>query len=175
MASFSFLRTFVRHWRESMHYFGLRRSLSGLAAALWSVLVELMPSRRKARYGDLDYDLDHSVDTTRVNVSFRTQVVATLTGNQYFPTEPWIFEQIMQALPINFPDFTFIDLGSGKGRCLLMAAERGFKRIVGLELLPKLHQAAEENIRNSPPDISSRPRLQACAQMFETFIIPPNR
>jgi SAM-dependent methyltransferase len=47
----------------------------------------------------------------------------------------------------DFRDFTFIDLGSGKGRTLLMAADYPFRRIVGVELLPALHQVAQENLR----------------------------
>jgi hypothetical protein len=53
----------------------------------------------------------------------------------------------MAALPIDFREFTFIDLGSGKGRTLLMASEYPFRRIVGVEILPELHRAAEENIK----------------------------
>ena len=43
-------------------------------------------------------------------------------------------------------DFTFIDLGSGKGRVLLMASEHPFKRIIGVEFMPELHLAAQQNI-----------------------------
>ena len=62
----------------------------------WSALLELLPSRRKARFGDLDYDWEHSVDTTRSNVGFGTQFLTGVTARPYFATEPWLFEQIMQ-------------------------------------------------------------------------------
>jgi hypothetical protein len=48
---------------------------------------------------------------------------------------------------LNFRDFTFIDLGSGKGRTLLMASDYPFHRIAGVELLPSLHQIAQQNLR----------------------------
>jgi SAM-dependent methyltransferase len=38
-----------------------------------------------------------------------------------------------------------VDIGSGKGRALLLAAERPFRRIIGIELLPELHQIASGN------------------------------
>ena len=44
-------------------------------------------------------------------------------------------------------NFTFVDLGSGKGRVLLMAAPYGFKKIFGVEYMPEWHHVAEENIR----------------------------
>ena len=46
----------------------------------------------------------------------------------------------------DFRDFIFIDLGSGKGRALLMASDYPFRRIVGVELLPQLHRAAQDNL-----------------------------
>ena len=116
--SFSSWRAFARHWRESVLYLGWWRSLRDLVDAGWSALLELLPSRRKAAFGDLDYDWEHSVDTTRSNVGFGTQFLTGITARPYFATEPWLFEQIMQALPIDFSQFTFIDLGCGKGRVL---------------------------------------------------------
>ena len=69
----------------------------------------------------------------------------------YQPTESALFHEMLEALHqqshSDFHDFIFIDLGSGKGRTLLMASDYPFRRIVGVELLPVLHQAAQENLR----------------------------
>ncbi|HEX7287471.1 MAG TPA: class I SAM-dependent methyltransferase [Candidatus Angelobacter sp.] len=146
-AGFKFWSAFRRQWRQSVAHYGLVRTSRETLAALGRAVLELTPSRRRARYGDLDYDLEQLVDTTRANVSFRTQLMAALAGNPYFATDPWLFEQMMNALPIRFQEFTFIDLGSGKGRALLLAAKHGFQRVIGVEFMPELHRAAEENIR----------------------------
>jgi SAM-dependent methyltransferase len=162
--SFSSWRAFARHWRESVRYFGWWRSLRELASATWSALLELLPSRSKARFGDLDYDWEHSVDTTRSNVGFRTQFLAGVTARPYFATEPWLFHQIMQAIPVDFSQFTFVDLGSGKGRVLLMASDYPFKRIVGVEFMPDLRRVAEKNIASYSND------RQRCRQIEVTCI-----
>src|SRR5438270_3647895 len=94
----SFWRMFGRHCRSSVHYYGLRHTMTQVAGAAYRFFREFLPGRRKAKYGDMDYDFDHMVDTTRANVGFRAQLTAALSGHQYFPTEPWLFEQIMQAL-----------------------------------------------------------------------------
>jgi hypothetical protein len=47
---------------------------------------------------------------------------------------------------LDLRDYTFVDLGSGKGRTLLMASDYPFRRIVGIELLSSLHQIAQQNI-----------------------------
>ncbi|HYX53007.1 MAG TPA: class I SAM-dependent methyltransferase [Candidatus Limnocylindrales bacterium] len=137
----------MRHWRDSVSHYGLWHTLKQLAEAFYGFLRELLPDRRKARFGDLDYDWGHNVDTTRSNVSLRTQLLAALTAHQYFPTEPWLFTEIMQALPAEKSKFSFIDMGSGKGRVLLMASAYDFKRIIGVEFVPEWHRVAEENIQ----------------------------
>jgi SAM-dependent methyltransferase len=144
---FDFRQAFARHWRESVRHYGLWHTVSQEVQAFYRLALELLPGRRRAKSGDLDYDWDHMVDTTRANVPFRIQLAAALAGHQYFPSEPWLFEQIMKALPIEFSAFTFIDLGSGKGRTLLMAASYGFRRALGVEYIPELHRIAQDNIR----------------------------
>lgn len=142
------------------------------AEALYRFARELLPDRRKMKYGDLGYDWDHMVDTTRANVPFRTQLAAALTGHQYYPSEPWLFEQIMQALPIDFSQFTFVDLGSGKGRTLLMAAIYGFRRTVGVEYIPELHRVAEQNIRKFAGGRHLASRIESICMDARDFQFP---
>jgi hypothetical protein len=155
-------RILLRHWRESVRYFGWWRFLGELIGSVWSALLELSPSRRKARFGDLDYDWEHSVDTTRSNVGFRTQLLTGITGRAYFATEPWLFEEITRAVPVDLSGFTFIDLGCGKGRVLLMASEYPFQRIMGVEFMPDLCRAAQKNIAGYASD------RQRCRQIEVT-------
>jgi hypothetical protein len=183
--AFSPWRAFARHWRESVRYFGLWRSLGELAGATWSALLELLPSRRKARFGDLDYDWEHAVDTTRSNVGFATQFLTGITARPYFATEPWLFEQIIQTLALNISavrqgdvvqtalrDFTFIDLGSGKGRVLLMASDYPFKRIIGVEFMPGLNRAAQKNIAGYSNDRQQCRQLETLCMDARDFDFP---
>jgi predicted RNA methylase len=52
----------------------------------------------------------------------------------------------MRQLPRDLSDFVFIDVGSGKGRVLLAAAQYKFKRVLGVELTQELHEHAQRNI-----------------------------
>ncbi len=125
---------------------GLIGALRWYAAGAVEFLRDLTPARRKSRYGDIDYDFEHGVDTTWANVSLRTRLRELLSGGQYQPTEPVLFHEILNCLPVAVDGFTFIDLGSGKGRTLLMASEYSFRRIIGVELLAELDQVAQQNI-----------------------------
>lgn len=60
-------------------------------------------------------------------------------------TEP-AFNAIVQSLPIDPGELVFVDLGSGKGRALLLAAKAGFHNIVGVEYSQELHLAAKRNM-----------------------------
>ena len=175
---FNARQALVRHWRQSVRYFGLGRTVCEFGGALWRAALELLPSHRQAKFGDLDYDWENSVNTTRSNVGFMTQLQAGLLGGAYYASDPWIFEQIMQELarsiqqsavrkgadgePVEhdgFKDFTFIDLGAGKGRALLMASDYPFKKVIGVEFMPDLCRAAQENIVNYASD------RRKCAQV----------
>jgi len=68
-------------------------------------------------------------------------------GNDYMGIEPERFFALFADLEIRCEDFVFVDLGSGKGRALLLASERPFKRIVGIEFSPELNEIAKMNIQ----------------------------
>jgi SAM-dependent methyltransferase len=112
------------------------------------------PERLRQRYGDADYDWDYRVNTTSAAVGWRDRLLGQF-HSAYQPTEPAAFQEMLDALQkslkcgqkvLNFADFTFLDLGSGKGRTLLMASDYPFRRIVGVELLPSLHKIAQQNL-----------------------------
>jgi 16S rRNA G966 N2-methylase RsmD len=42
--------------------------------------------------------------------------------------------------------YTFVDLGAGKGKAVLMASTYGFRRVIGVELSPELAAIAERNV-----------------------------
>jgi SAM-dependent methyltransferase len=120
-----------------------------LLAALWEFVRESTPERRRQRYGDVEYDWEHRVNTTSAAVSWRDRLLGVF-HSPYQPTEPELFREMLEALSqqshSDFHDFVFIDLGSGKGRTLLMASDYPFRQVVGVELLPRLHSAAKENL-----------------------------
>ena len=118
-----------------------------LISKLWDFAVESTPSEQRQRYGDMEYDWEHRVNTTSGTVGWHARLLG-LFHSPYQPTDPVLFQEMMASLPINFDGFTFVDLGSGKGRTLLMASEYPFRRVLGVELIAELHRAAEENIRD---------------------------
>ena len=144
---FTLRRGFAAWWRDSVRQRGFWRTLGRLGSSASELLRDCAPARRRLRYGDLEYDWEWRVDTTWANPRFGTRLREIFAGRQYMPTDPELFRPVLHELGVPYEQFTFIDLGSGKGRALLLASEFPFRRIIGVELLPELHAVAQENIR----------------------------
>lgn len=159
-------------WRDDLHNRGFFQLVFRACSAFFQTAIGSLPSRRRLRFDDLDYDFEHGADTTRSNLSFATRFLTAFADAPYVATEPWLFEQIMQALPIVFGDFTFVDLGAGKGRALLLAAPYGFPRIIGVEFMPELYRVAEENIRKFAASHPQARPIQSLCMDAREFSFP---
>jgi hypothetical protein len=137
----------LQYWRDLAGYKGALEATRQLVADLWEFLRDSSPARLRLRFGDADYDWQHRVNTTSGAVGWRDRLLGVF-HSAYQPTEPEAFHEMMQTLPahLDLHDFTFIDLGSGKGRTLLMASDYPFRLIVGVELLPALQHIAGQNL-----------------------------
>ena len=85
---------------------------------------------------------------------------STLWNTAYYGIAPSIFERALalvgtpadpaysqETIPPDWSRFTFVDLGCGKGRALLLASRFPFQHILGVELDASLAAIAEANLR----------------------------
>jgi methyltransferase family protein len=64
-----------------------------------------------------------------------------------YDAAPWsALRRIFRHLKLDFPRFTFIDMGCGKGRIVLAASAFSFLSVVGVEFSPPLCRIAESNL-----------------------------
>ncbi len=143
----SLLRALRAWWKDRRERHGLASALRMSVADVLEFLRDSTPERRRQRYGDVEYDWEYRTDTTSATVGWRDRLLGVL-NSPYQPTEPVLFEEMLASIKIDFRNFTFIDLGSGKGRVLLLASDYPFRQIVGVELLPALNRIAQENLRH---------------------------
>jgi SAM-dependent methyltransferase len=97
----------------------------------------------------LAFDVRHGVETRAIVQHDGTERAKPGVDNYYQRTPPGRFRSVVADLAIDPAEFTFVDVGCGKGAVLLLAAKAGFKRITGLELSPSLAAAARRNIASS--------------------------
>jgi len=97
--------------------------------------------------------------TEAFDARFGTDTAAPFFGRDqkpathfYTATTASLIYEILNSLSLPSNTFAFVDMGSGKGRVLLIASEFPFAKIVGVELSHRLHRIAEENIKQYRPD-----------------------
>jgi len=96
------------------------------------------------------FDWTRCVDTAADAIAHRATDTAgpQRDGYVYGPARAHNVRAALRQLPIGDPaDYTFIDLGSGKGKVLFLAAEMPFKRVIGVEYSAAMHSGAESNLR----------------------------
>jgi SAM-dependent methyltransferase len=172
----SLLHAVLCWWKESSARAGFVSTLKHFIATLWEFVRESTPARRRQRYGDIDYDWDFRVDTTSATVGWHDRLLG-MFHSPYQPTESALFREMLANLlqvnpKINLYEFTFIDIGSGKGRVLLMAADYPFRRILGVELMPDLHRVAKENISKYKSDSQQCFSIECFLGDASEFVFP---
>jgi SAM-dependent methyltransferase len=168
----SSLAAAVRNWwRDQRQSAGIIATARRLTTIGFQFLRDSLPDRRRQRFGDIDYDWEHRVDTTSANVSWQSRLVGLLSS-PYQPIDPDLFRETMKNANVDPSHFTFIDIGSGKGRALLLAAEYPFQRVIGIELLPELDEVARANIAKfSRRNPECGPIESICCDATE-FVLP---
>jgi SAM-dependent methyltransferase len=108
---------------------------------------------RRLDWIDAGFDRRYGTDTGGIiddmgalRVDSENRVYARGYQGIQVPVFRRILGDLCSNLDVDPPRFTFVDFGSGKGRALMMAAERNFAAVHGVELSPELHKIAEQNV-----------------------------
>jgi SAM-dependent methyltransferase len=98
------------------------------------------------------FDQTHGTDTGGFipSANLSATSLSNVYSNGYVAIAPSALVQAISDLPLQPERFTFVDLGCGKGRALLIAAEFRFRSVVGVEFAPALCHIARENVRTIP-------------------------
>jgi SAM-dependent methyltransferase len=94
-------------------------------------------------------------------------------GVQYEPVSEFYLRRMLAAVPIAADTYAFIDLGSGKGRPLLIAAEYPFRRLIGIEFSQELHRIAQQNVARFSARTGSAQRFELHLGDVTSFDFPP--
>jgi SAM-dependent methyltransferase len=110
-----------------------------------------MVSGARGRYrvhrAERAFDRRHGVDTAGIvrlhELAFENENKEL--GVRYEGIMPEAFDALLDGLDVGDRELTFIDLGAGKGRAMLLASRSPFRRIVGVEFSPQLAAIAQGN------------------------------
>jgi SAM-dependent methyltransferase len=121
------------------------------------------------------FDRENGVDTSGL---IRGEALATGSRNDLWNTAYYgigvsVFHRVLEQVPARFREgATFIDLGCGKGRALLLASGYPFRQVVGVEIVPSLHAIAVENARRYLAGRPDAPRIDVLLGDAASFVFP---
>jgi SAM-dependent methyltransferase len=103
---------------------------------------------RRSIQAHKEFDSKYGLDTqTPIPIhKLETAAPGAQYAIHYEGTAIPLVHKILRRLKTDFSRFTFIDLGSGKGRVLLIAAKYPFQLVIGIEFSETLHRIAQRNI-----------------------------
>lgn len=95
------------------------------------------------------FDREFATDTAGIIPLWKLNIDSPnkVQGVRYQASDARMVREAINLLPVRLQEFIFVDVGSGKGKPLLVASEYPFKRVVGIEFSTELHQIATENIQ----------------------------
>jgi 16S rRNA G966 N2-methylase RsmD len=126
-------------------------------------------ARRRERAFDRELGIDTAGNVPGGAVESESNTVTEITF--YQPVSQQMFEQMIEWLPTDISSFCFIDIGSGKGRALVLAARRAFAEVIGIELSRRLHRTAEKNVARV--QASLRTTVRTLNVDAREFVFPP--
>jgi SAM-dependent methyltransferase len=80
----------------------------------------------------------------------------------YGPTNYLLVAAAMRRLPLEPGRDVFLDVGSGLGRVVAMAARYPLRKVIGVEIAPALCEAAARNLERARPHLVCRDIELAC-------------
>jgi SAM-dependent methyltransferase len=123
------------------------RKQHGTKAGAWPLMEQGQYRSYRAVH---PFDERFGVDTSGLLYDLPSGHAHDPYNNGYFAVAPSVFHGVMDAmvdrLGLDCRRFSFVDLGSGKGRALMLASDYPFRAIVGVELSPALDRIARANL-----------------------------
>lgn len=99
------------------------------------------------------FDTKYGTETSSIVETYEMSELTNpqmLSCSRYRPTPIHVAMPALQALRIDHSAYTFMDIGCGKGRILLLASLFPFRRLVGVDLSEELCRIAEKNFALFP-------------------------
>src|SRR5206468_1648251 len=120
------------------------------------------------------FDLKYGTDTSGIvevgRLDIPTERVRHAVRYQTAIVE--VFLAMIRDLAINHENFVFLDLGSGKGRALLLASQFPFSAVIGVELSRNLHAVACRNIKKYKGEFRCCQRVSSICTDAGEFELP---
>ena len=127
----------------------LRRIRYSFECLGWRAAIKELANGADTPESDLEFDALFGTDTAGsvepdgLGIS---DAASCKLAIRYLPSPLRVTSWMLDQIGIDPREFAFVDLGCGKGRVLLVAAQRPFREIVGVDISAELVAIAKRNI-----------------------------
>ena len=166
-----------RYLSASVRDLGVTATLAQLPAMALAPLTLRRLKRRKLEEASRDgFDAAHGTDTAAVLVGRELGPVTARGGHlvvHYETTSEAAIRLPLDSLGADFSRFTFVDLGCGKGKPLLVASTYPFRRLAGVDVSPVCVAVARRNVARHGPERVDPARVELLVGDAQDFVFPP--
>ena len=155
------LRTLARFVRER----GLGHAGRVCALAVRGRWMAAADRRREARFG---VSSEGAIALRELAIDSENRTLGFL----YVPSPGLLVDTLLFNIREDLGRFSFVDVGSGKGRVLLVASHYPFREVIGVEFSPALHEIAEDNIRKYQSPARRCQQVRSVCADAASFALP---
>ena len=123
---------------------------------------------------DLLFDLKYGVETVNTKMLDELEIDSPnrVHGRYYEGTNAYIFEKMFSHFMVDVPNSCFVDFGSGKGKAMMLAAEKGFRKVIGVEFSIELVETCRRNLEAFKQKTKSKTEFEVIHEDAAEYEIP---
>jgi len=146
------MRSYIRKFRKSISLRGITGTCAIVVLELVNYFANMSPARirklaaRKERESEFDKKFGINTGGCIPLSDLDVDNDNWIYGTRYQAIYPLDFGEVLDPFNLQYKDFTFVDVGSGKGRAIIIASALPFKKIIGIEFSGELHEVALANL-----------------------------
>lgn len=131
------------------------------------------------RESQVEFDKKYGTETSNVKEQF--ELLETISMDRYlnsvkYSPSPidvtYMYLDYLAEMGVDYSKTAYIDVGSGMGRCLLLASDYPFSRVIGVEISSHLHEIAQNNIKIYKGEKQQCTNITSVCEDVLTFEIP---
>ena len=165
------MESVIAHCARFVRHYGIVASLRELGPFIREVLFR---TEERAELAD-GFDRAQGTDTSGMVMPWELSDArsAPAGSNPYASLTSARIRELLDKAPVRPGETVLVDLGSGKGRVLLVARDYPFKRIVGVEWSADLDRVARSNVAIAAARRGPESRIELRCQDAATYEFPP--
>ncbi len=165
----------IAFWRERL---GISLRMRGFGGTFRLVARRVWGLLSTSAWADWRFDSSFGVSTAGRIGQYELTVEdpnVLCHAHEYRPTPVGEFVRILHSLQPDYRGWTFLDIGAGKGRAILLASHFPFEEVVGVEFAADLVEIARRNLLTYRNPRQECKRLRVVCQDAAEYEIPEGK